>query len=268
MIKISKVTLAITLVLGMAMMVPTIAMGADIDIKPGKCPNPFPLKSYGKLPVALLGADGFDVTNVNMNTLVLTRDGFGQVSPTDFVSIEDITSPQGVVPCACAPDKIPDTYPDLLLKFPRQEIALALGLDQELGANVLLKLEGQLLDGTPFSGEDCVWVKKLLAEAKLDPKGKAKLKSDEFGSTSVKVKIKNLDPAVTYSAFIRTDDCSNSVDEISLPPLSVDLDGFGLSQTVTPLAVAIDLATWYVYVEGSDGSSFCGLVELKKKPKR
>ena len=261
--------MAMTLVLAMGIMVPSLARGADIDIKPGGCPNPFPLKSYGKLPVALLGAADFDVTEVNMTTVVLTRDGFGSVSPVDnFVRIEDITSPQGVVPCACTPDMTPDGYPDLLLKFRRQEIVETLGLDEELGANVLLKLEGELVGDAPFTGQDCVWINKILAEAYLDPRGKAKLKSDEFGNTYAKVKIRNLDPSVTYDAYIRIESCDNAVDQIALPPLSVDVDGVGLSETSVAIATPIDLATWYVYVEGSDASSFCGKVVLKTRGKK
>ena len=44
-----------------------------LDIKPGSCPNPLNLRSRGVLPVALVGTKDFDVTNVNVSTLVLSR---------------------------------------------------------------------------------------------------------------------------------------------------------------------------------------------------
>jgi len=46
-----------------------------LDIKPGSCPNPLNVRSSGQLPVGLLGTDGFDVADVDVSTLALTRAG-------------------------------------------------------------------------------------------------------------------------------------------------------------------------------------------------
>ncbi|MCZ6735823.1 MAG: hypothetical protein O7C65_08545, partial [Planctomycetota bacterium] len=50
----------------------------DLDIKPSACPNPFNRSSHGVLPVALVGAKDFDVTEVDISSLLLSRaDGVG-----------------------------------------------------------------------------------------------------------------------------------------------------------------------------------------------
>ena len=44
-----------------------------LDIKPGSCPNPLNRKGRGRLQVALLGTENFDVADVDLSTLTLTR---------------------------------------------------------------------------------------------------------------------------------------------------------------------------------------------------
>jgi glucose/arabinose dehydrogenase len=46
-----------------------------LDIKPGSCPNPLNRRSRGVLPVALVGVEGFDVNNVDVSSLSLSRGG-------------------------------------------------------------------------------------------------------------------------------------------------------------------------------------------------
>lgn len=46
-----------------------------LDIKPGGCPNPLNPRSHGVLPVALVGTEGFDVTDVDVSTLTISRGG-------------------------------------------------------------------------------------------------------------------------------------------------------------------------------------------------
>ena len=49
-----------------------------VDIKPGSCPNSFNRNSNGVLPVALVGTPGFDVTQIDIGTILLSRaDGVG-----------------------------------------------------------------------------------------------------------------------------------------------------------------------------------------------
>lgn len=45
----------------------------SLDIKPGSCPNPLNHRSRGVLPVALLGTDSFDVSNIDVSTLSLNQ---------------------------------------------------------------------------------------------------------------------------------------------------------------------------------------------------
>jgi len=47
----------------------------SLDIKPGSCPNPLNRRSHGVLPVALVGVEGFDTTDVDVSSLTLSRGG-------------------------------------------------------------------------------------------------------------------------------------------------------------------------------------------------
>lgn len=59
----------------------------SVDIKPGSCPNPLRLPKVGseimgKLPVAILGTQDFDVTKIDPASIRLTREGVeGEVAP-------------------------------------------------------------------------------------------------------------------------------------------------------------------------------------------
>ncbi len=46
---------------------------AGLDIRPGDCPNPFNRNSNGLLPVALVGSDTFDVSQVDLSTVRLKQ---------------------------------------------------------------------------------------------------------------------------------------------------------------------------------------------------
>jgi len=46
-----------------------------LDVKPGSCRNPVNRRSRGNLPVALVGTENFDVSNVDPSTIALTRGG-------------------------------------------------------------------------------------------------------------------------------------------------------------------------------------------------
>ena len=53
-------------------------VGASLDIKPGACPNPLNVRSRGVVPMAVLGSESFDVTEIDVDSLALTRtDGAG-----------------------------------------------------------------------------------------------------------------------------------------------------------------------------------------------
>jgi hypothetical protein len=131
-----------------------------VDIKPGSCPNPFNTKSRGVVPVAVLGAEDFDVTTVDPATIRLTREGYEEgVSPLRW-SYEDVASPFEGELCECH-DLYGDGYMDLSLKFDTQEVNETLGIETEAGNIVPLLITGNLMEwaeGTPIEGSDCVWV--------------------------------------------------------------------------------------------------------------
>jgi len=143
-----------------------------IDIKPQSCPNPLNVKSQGVLPVAILGTDDFDVTNINPDTVTLE----GQLALKS--ALEDVATPYESTDKTDCLDCItdgPDGHLDLILHFNTQEIIYALDnqtsssenielledvttADIEVGDCVVLTLYGELSYGTPIKGEDSVLI--------------------------------------------------------------------------------------------------------------
>ncbi|MEE9604439.1 MAG: hypothetical protein V3V70_02615, partial [Candidatus Scalindua sp.] len=118
------------------------------DIKPQSCPNPLNVKSQGLLTVAILGND-LDVEDIDVATLAIAG-----VEPVRS-RIEDVATPSGLDPCDCL-ELSGDGTDDLVLKFKIQEIvSIVFGVVQN-GDVIPLTITGELLDGTPFEGTDCV----------------------------------------------------------------------------------------------------------------
>ncbi|MFC1782527.1 LamG domain-containing protein [Planctomycetota bacterium] len=117
------------------------------DIKPGSSENPLNVKSKGKLPAAILGAEDFDVYSIDVVSLRLEG-----VAPIRH-SYEDVSAP--------VPDgndvttESPDGFMDLTLKFDTQEIVSTFG---EVNHKDILTLtiQGVLMDDTPIEGSDSV----------------------------------------------------------------------------------------------------------------
>jgi hypothetical protein len=145
-----------------------------IDIKPGSCPNPLNLKEKGVFPVAILGLEDFDVTQIDPATVRLFRKGVAdpiEVLPVRW-SLEDAGIPyapyigrMGAYDCLeYYPDEYGrfDGYLDLSLKFTSQDVVAALG--QVYAGDVLvLQLTAKLKEefgGTGFVGEDVVIIRK------------------------------------------------------------------------------------------------------------
>lgn len=134
-----------------------------LDIKPGSCPNPLNRGSQGVLPVALCGAPGFDVRDVAISSLALSRaDGTGgsvgphEGPPGPHTVIDDVATPQAESGCACH-ELDEDGIDDVMMHFDTPGVVAALSLDDlPGGAFVELVLSGTLTDGTPFSASDCV----------------------------------------------------------------------------------------------------------------
>lgn len=135
----------------------------SLDIKPGACPNVVQRAKSGVVPVAIVGDGSFDVSQIDVSTLELSRaDGLGGVvfPVTGGSAVVDLTAPFLGDLCGCG--KAPaDGIVDLRVNFP------AAGLFNDLllgnfpnGTLVTLTLSGQFLDGTSFSTSDCVKVKR------------------------------------------------------------------------------------------------------------
>ena len=133
----------------------TISVGvtAAVDIKPGSCPNSFNRRSRGKLPVAVLGTDEFDIDDIDADTIELSRaDGIGGSVAPLRTGFEDVGEPFEGEPCDCH-EMGGDGLGDLTLKFRSQDVVAALELEALLGGDfVELMVTGTLLDGTPFAG--------------------------------------------------------------------------------------------------------------------
>jgi hypothetical protein len=139
---------------------PIVMYEVDIDIKPTSCPNPLNVKSKGVLPIAILGADDFDVTAVDPDTVLLEG-----VAPLRW-ALEDVATPwdgiSGDGYCEDCWTEGPDRSLDLTLKFDKQEVVAALGTVEHEDC-LLLTLTGNLKEefgGTAISGEDVVRIIK------------------------------------------------------------------------------------------------------------
>ncbi len=134
-----------------------------LDIKTGACPNPVNPRSMGVVPMAILGSESFDVTQIDVDSLTLARaDGVGGTATllTDRHGprprINDVAAPVEGEPCDCH-EPGGDGMDDLLLKISTPEFAEALELRSlTRGESVMLTLSGSLLDGTAFEASDCI----------------------------------------------------------------------------------------------------------------
>jgi DNA-binding beta-propeller fold protein YncE len=128
------------------------------DIRPGCCPNHLELRGWGDMPVAVLGTVDFEVTDIDVTTLRLSREGKGKgVGPRPILwRYKDVSTPFEGRLCEC--HKLgPDGYEDLTLKFRNREIVEALG-EVKVGDEIVLTIRGKLLNGNEFEGIDCIKV--------------------------------------------------------------------------------------------------------------
>ena len=108
-----------------------------IDIKPGSDPNCFNINGHGVIPVAILGDEDFDVTEIDLVSLsfggleVRMRGNKGPLCTLDYSN--------------------EDAYLDLVCHFEDDSSAWEIG-DGEA------TLTGNLIDDTPFEGTDSICV--------------------------------------------------------------------------------------------------------------
>ncbi len=147
-----------------------------IDIKPQSCPNPLNVKAQklyefadeaeysvlsrrdiesvrGVLPAAILGTVDFDVMDIDPATVML--EGVAVLRS----NIEDVSVPmdEAAEECECTTEG-PDGFDDLTLKFEKKAVIEALGEVHD-GEIIPLTITGELYDGTPIMGVDCVVIR-------------------------------------------------------------------------------------------------------------
>ncbi|UCD28713.1 MAG: HYR domain-containing protein, partial [Planctomycetota bacterium] len=135
----------------------TVVVPLDLDILPGDCPNQLTVnnRNKGRLPMAIIGTESFDANEIDVNLISIN----GTVLPVRVPKIEDVSTPVEGQECECHIARA-DGLNDLVIHFYRREIILALGLDaMQTGTVVPITIEGQLLDGTPFTATDCITLK-------------------------------------------------------------------------------------------------------------
>lgn len=139
-----------------------VPIPVPVDIKPQSCPNPGRVRKKGVVPVAIVGTEGFDVTQVDPATVRLEG-----VAPLRW-ALQDVATPFypfiGKEDCFedCTTDG-PDGYLDLTLKFKAREvIAAVIAAFPELSDRdcLVLTVTGNLVDGRAIAGEDVVVVLK------------------------------------------------------------------------------------------------------------
>jgi hypothetical protein len=160
-----------------------------IDIKPGSCPNPFNGRGRGSVPVAIVGSDSLDVTEIDPSSICLIAPGGGIVCALEEYEIKDSTQPFDSAPADCydcfdaddpanfncdlidatdPENPVPGTdgvmdsycgdgYDDLVVKFDTVQLANVLGTERD--ACVDLVLIGNMLSGPDITGVDSIVIK-------------------------------------------------------------------------------------------------------------
>jgi len=111
----------------------------EIDVKPGSDPNSVNTNSKGVLPVAILGSENFDATQID------------QASITAFtISVDAFVDAWIATPLRCSIGDVDDDgILDLNCKFSKE------GLMLDCWTNGII-VSGNSLDGTPFIGSDAI----------------------------------------------------------------------------------------------------------------
>jgi hypothetical protein len=154
------------------------AISLHVDIKPTSCPNPFNTKAQGKLPVAVLGTDAFDVYDIDPATVMLEG-----VEALRY-SYEDVATPYtGGGACGCH-EEGPDGFMDLVLHFERQDIYATMCSVTD-GEVLELTLTAVTHTGEDALGTDCVWIKHKVK----DPPPPPRIFTRTFGSDGTEISL-------------------------------------------------------------------------------
>jgi hypothetical protein len=139
-------------------LIDVVKVVASGDIFPGQCPNLYSQTGDLLVPMAVLGSDTFDVTQIVQSTIKLwgIECSAGPVGPDSF-ELADVATPFfGGTQCDCH-DLNGDGKLDLIVKFKRAQMNTRLGLGNYPTGTVLrLTLNGRLTSGCEFIAEDCI----------------------------------------------------------------------------------------------------------------
>ncbi len=116
-----------------------VTLPVEIDIKPGSDPNSIRLRNKGVIPLAILGTDTFDVTDVDVTTL--------EFGPGGAAPAHDLTDP--VVYADHLRDVNDDGFTDLVSHYLTQETGISAG-------DIEACVTGQTTGGVSIEGCDAV----------------------------------------------------------------------------------------------------------------
>ncbi len=139
-----------------------------LDIKPGSCPNPLPLRGPGAATTVSTGVlgNGFDVTQVALDSVRLQRPPPAafltekQVVPS-LINLADVGTPFDGGPCECAAYG-PDGILDINVHYNKADVITILELaDETPGSSVPLQVVGLSKDNESiFAAVDCVRIQR------------------------------------------------------------------------------------------------------------
>jgi hypothetical protein len=150
-----------------------LTSGPYLDILPNVCPNPVNPKSKDTLSVAVLGEETFDVTTIDVSSLLLNG------TPPLASGIADVSKPPASMDtCACVAEG-PDGFNDLVLLFSIQEVIEAIS-PVAVGSQRLLTLTGQMNIETPFEARDCLLISGEIVSVPDAPSGDGLTRTGRF----------------------------------------------------------------------------------------
>jgi hypothetical protein len=159
---------------------PAEEIEVSIDIKPGSCPNPIGFAgNRGVVPFAIMGTTDFDITQIDPESIRITREGVdAEVAPIRW-TYEDVATPFEGELCDCDSQEYDGEYDsgehdgqmDLLMKVYKYDLVYNLKLQEVAGETIPLTVTGKLKDefgSTLIKGQDCVRVLKAVLKGNKD----------------------------------------------------------------------------------------------------
>ncbi|KHE91375.1 MAG: hypothetical protein K8F52_06340 [Candidatus Scalindua rubra] len=132
----------------------------DIDIKPRRWPNKLHIKCgniHGRLRVAILGTQNFDVNRIDINSVRLKCNPVTEGVKHKKHRIKDVASLPTFSGFCEGNVTEPDSYKDLVLKYRKKDVVEDIDVQQLYDGNTIkCTIDGNLTDGTAFEGADCV----------------------------------------------------------------------------------------------------------------